>query len=119
MPLTSQELLDGTIAARFHDLTRKRLRLLLTRDLVAEHERQPLGQHTDALRRVLTYLGSFPIQGKLIVEHDGHERWYVCRLSHTDRLRAQRIEGPLDTEGAAVHAVFLRRLRAVFGEVPA
>lgn len=115
MPLSTQQALDGMVAARFHDRMRTDLRPTLTPELIAEHERQPFGQHSDALRRVLTYLGSFPIQGKLIVEHDGNEQWYVCRFVYTDVLRAERVAGPYPTEGEAVHSVFLHRVRQVFG----
>lgn len=116
MPLSSQEALDGVVAARFHDRMRVDLRPTLTPELVAEHERQPFGQHSDALRRVLTYLGSFAIPGKLIVEYDGDERFYVSRFITTlAGLRTERVAGPYPTVGAAVHAVFLRRVRLVFG----
>ncbi|ABW16391.1 conserved hypothetical protein [Parafrankia sp. EAN1pec] len=116
MPLSSQEALDGVVAARFHDRRRTDLRPTLTPELIAEHERQPFGQHSDALRRVLTYLGSFSIEGKLVVEYDGDERWYVSRFTTTQAgLRTERVAGPHPTVGAAVHAVFLSRVRLVFG----
>ncbi|WP_261570914.1 hypothetical protein [Frankia gtarii] len=118
MPLSSQETLDGMVAARFHERMYVDLRPTLTPELIAEHEHQPFGQHSDALRRVLTYLGSFAIPGKLIVEYGGDERWYVSRFTTAPAgLRTERVTGPYPTEGAAVHAVFLRRLRQVFGVV--
>jgi branched-chain amino acid transport system permease protein len=120
VPLTSQQVLDDWIAGRHHELMRERLRPLLTAEVIAEHERQPFGQHSDALQRLHHYLGSFPIVGKLIVSYDGAEGWDVVRLvSAHGGLRTERVEGPFGTESAALHRIFELRIRDVFGAGPA
>ncbi|WP_157467241.1 hypothetical protein [Frankia sp. QA3] len=87
------------VDARFHARRYVDLRPTLTPELVAEHEHQPFGQHSDALRRVLTYLGSFAIPGKLIVEYGGDERWYVSRFTTAPAgLRTERVAGPYPTK---------------------
>lgn len=113
MPIESQEDLDAVIAGRFHARRVESLRPLVTAELVEEHRRAPLGPHSDALQRVLNYLGLFPIDGKLITEHDGSQ-WFVCRLIGFPALRAERVTGPLESEAAALHEVFRRRLLDVF-----
>lgn len=118
MPLTSPQVLDDWIATRHHELMRERLRPLVTPEVITEHERQPFGQHSDALQRIHHYLGSFPIVGKLIVEYDGAEGWYVSRLVAADGLAVERVEGPFGAESAALHRIFELRIRDVFGIDP-
>jgi hypothetical protein len=118
VPVEDQLNLEATIGEPYHQRMRARLVPLITAELVAEHRRDPVGQHTDALRRVLTYLGNTEMEGKLIAEHDGHERWYMCRLAQVPAVRAERIDGPYACEADALHAVFLRRLTETFGVTP-
>jgi hypothetical protein len=114
MPLGSQEDLDAVIGARFHARRVESLRPLITAALVEEHQRAPLGPHSDALQHVVNYLGLFPIDGKLITEDDGG-RWFVCRLVGFPAVRAERVAGPLESEAQAFHEVFRQRLLDVFG----
>ena len=119
MPIFTQEGLYGMVGGRYHDLMAERIRKVVTQNLVDEHKRSPFGQHSDALQRILNYLGSFPMQGKLILEHDGHERWYVSRLVVEERVtRVDRVSGPYD-EKSATHAVFVQRLKEILNiDVP-
>ena len=71
MPVDAQTALEATVGVTFHPRMRASLRPVITPELVAEHQRTPLGQHSEPLRRVLNYLGSAEIDGKLITEHDG------------------------------------------------
>lgn len=118
MPVCSQSHLEAVVGERYHRRMLALLRPLVTPELVDEHRRSPLGQPGDALQRILNYLGSLPIDGKLIVEHDGADQWFVSRLVGFPPTGAQRLQGPLATEGDAVHAVFRRRLIDVFGIEP-
>ena len=63
---------------------------------------------------MLNYLGSLPIDGKLITEHDGADHWFVSRLVGFPAIRADRILGPYLSENEAIDAVFRRRLLEVF-----
>jgi branched-chain amino acid transport system permease protein len=114
VPIRSQSELDTVIAARFHARRAAALRPTITAELVEEHRRAPLGPHSDALQRVLNYLGMFPIEGKLITEHDGAQ-WFTCRLVGFPAVSAERVAGPLQSEVEALHAVFRQRLADVFG----
>lgn len=114
MPVASQQELDAVVAERFHARRVAALRSVVTAVLVAEHRRSPVGPHSEALQRVLNYLGLFPIDGKLITEFDG-EQWFVCRLAVFPALSAERVDGPFGSETDALHAVFRRRLAEVFG----
>ena len=114
MPVGSQDELDAVIAERFHARRVEALRPLITPEMVEEHRQSPLGPHSDCLQRVLNYLGLFPIDGKLITEHDG-EAWFVCRVVGFPVVDVERIAGPLGSEAEALHEVFRRRLLDVFG----
>jgi hypothetical protein len=114
MPVESQDDLDAVIGSRFHARRVASLRPLITPEMVEEHRCAPLGPHGDDLQRVLNYLGLFPIDGKLITEHDG-EAWFVCRVIGFPAARAERVAGPLESEAQTLHDVFRRRLRDVFG----
>jgi hypothetical protein len=115
MPVESQSALDAVIGERFHARVRERLRPLITAEVVDEHRRDPLGQHSDPLQRLLNYLGSAPIDGKLITEHDGADHWFVSRVVGFPAIRADRVLGPFDSENEAIDAVFRQRLLEVFG----
>jgi branched-chain amino acid transport system permease protein len=115
MPVESQEALEAVVGATFHARMRAWLPELLTAEVIAEHRRTPLGQHSEPLQRILNYLGALPIDGKLITEHDGADHWFVSRLVGFPAVRADRILGPFDTEGEAMDAVFRQRLADVFG----
>jgi branched-chain amino acid transport system permease protein len=115
MPIGSQAKLDEVVQ-RGHDLRRRSMvRELVTPQTIAEHRDDPFGQHSDALSRIVNYFGDLPLEGKLIAEHDGSERWYVSRLIGFPPVRVDRIDGPFDSERVAVHAVFLQRLSEVLG----
>ncbi len=118
MPVESQEALDGVVLDRYHRKMRESLRPLVTAEIIKEHRQDPFGQPSDGLRRILTYLGNLPVDGKLITEHDGAERWYVCRLVGSPPVRAERVAGPVDQQTQAMEIVFRQRLAEVFGLEP-
>lgn len=115
MTLSSQADLDTVWSDDYHRRRQELLRPLVTRRLLSEYQKEPVGQHSDELRRVLTYLASFPADNRVLVENDGTGSWYVCRVSTAPSLHAERIEGPYSTDSEAVVAVFRRRVCEVFG----
>jgi hypothetical protein len=96
---------------------RERIKALITDDLIAEHERQPLGQHSDALERVLAYFRRQAVAGKyLIVATRPWEEYRIAVLSGRRGEPAQLLDdGSFPTEEAAMHGVFLRRVRDLRG----
>jgi hypothetical protein len=92
---------------------RERIRALVTDELIEEHARKPLGQHSDALERVLAYFRRQPIAGKYVII--ATEPWQEYRIGV---MSGQRGELPqlledetFSTEEDAMHGVFLRRIR--------
>lgn len=94
---------------------RRRIAELVTDELVAEHAHDPLGPHSDTLSRVLAYLRRAPIAGKLVIV--ATRPWEEYRLAELTGVRGQPArlvdDATFTTEEAAMHEVFLRRVRAL------
>jgi branched-chain amino acid transport system permease protein len=118
MPVFSQAELDELRRAHFDRRMRELLQPLVSPHVIEEHRANPIGQHSDGLRRLLTYLAGFPGAETLVIEHDGAERWFVSRKVDSPSPRVDRIDGPFGTVGAAATAVFLIRLAEVFDTKP-
>ena len=86
---------------------------LLTDELIAEHQANPLGYrsfHSAALQRVLNYFRAQPVLGKYFVY--ASEPWREYRIAVvTERGRPPQIldEPVFATEEEAMHGVFLKR----------
>lgn len=103
--------------AFFAQARRAALRPLITPALIAEHAEDPRGQdtpHSQALQDVLNYLHNMPTDGKSFAYAEAPGNCYRVGVMQA------RGHGPVfpddkthDTERAAVHAVFLQRLRAL------
>ena len=97
---------------------RERIKALITDELIAEHAARPLGQHSDALERVLAYFRRQPQEGKYIIV--AVRPWEEYRIGALTGVRGQaaRILDDSEsypTEEAAMHGVFLRRVRDLRG----
>ena len=92
---------------------RERIRELVTDELVEEHARMPLGQHSDALERILAYFRRQPNAGKYVVV--AAEPWQEYRIAVLSGRRGElpRLldDETFTSEEAAMHGVFLRRIR--------
>lgn len=107
------------VTARWDVRMRHALRPLITDDLIAEHERDPLGDHSDSLKRVLNYFRrGAPKDGKyLVVCTEPFRRWRIARLSGVrGRGPAFIDDRTFGSERAAMHAVFLKRVEDLMRE---
>jgi branched-chain amino acid transport system permease protein len=91
------------------------IKSLITPEIIEEHKRKPIGQHSDALERVLIYLRTnhYQMQGKLIIVcTKPDEEWCLGELSGV-RGQPPKIyrQECFSSREEAEHAVFLRRLR--------
>ncbi|MCE3554414.1 hypothetical protein LWC33_23525 [Pseudonocardia sp. RS11V-5] len=84
---------------------------LLSDEVIAEHEANPAGPHSDALQRVLRQMRRAPVAGKLVIV--AVRPWEEYRLAALTGVHGEAPEvlddGPFATEEEAMHAVFLRR----------
>lgn len=103
--------------ALFAHKRREALRPLVTPALLREHEEDPRGAitpHSFALQDVLNYVHNMPTDGKSFVyaEVPG-ERYRVGVMQARGSAPRFADERVYASEGEAVHAVFLARLRAL------
>jgi hypothetical protein len=98
------------IAAIFDRHARLRCRELISEQLIDEYRQAPDGPHSDPLARLLRYLRSAPIDGKLAVVCLAPQQFRLCRAAAT-RGAAPVPEGPVfDSVDEAIEAVFLDRI---------
>lgn len=98
---------------RFDKRLRDHLKTLITPELIEEHRKKPLGQHSDALDRVLNYFrrGDMPDKYAIMRLPEHFDHYKVVGLSG-ERGAPPRVVDDRTYEGldAAYHAVFLLRV---------
>jgi branched-chain amino acid transport system permease protein len=105
------------VYADFDAKLRERIKSLVTPELIAEHAERPLGQHSDALERVLSYFRRQPQAGKyIIVATKPWEEYRIGVLSGVRGEPATILDGPtFASEDEALHGIFLRRIDDLLG----
>jgi branched-chain amino acid transport system permease protein len=96
---------------------REKIKALITDELIAEHEAKPLGQHSDALERVLQYFRRQPAAGKYLIV--ATKPWGEYRIGVLSGVRGQPPaivdDETFASEDEALHGIFLRRVRDLRG----
>ena len=98
---------------RFDKRLRDHLKTLITPELIEEHHRNPLGQHSDALSRVLNYFRRGDVADKYaIIRQTGRFHAYKIVAFSGVRWAPPRLVDDRTHEGIneAYHAVFLLRV---------
>jgi branched-chain amino acid transport system permease protein len=104
----------GVLAeARFQRDYRPMLRSLVTDELVAEHQQQPVGQHSPELERLLNYFRKGELAEKYaVMTIVPFEQYRVVALSGRRGTPPREVDDHVyATLDEAYHAVFLRRLQ--------
>ncbi len=98
----------------FDKRIRDHLKTLITPELIAEHKAKPLGQHSDALDRVLNYFRRAELPDKYAILRVGPLRTcsykvmaFSGRAGHPPRVVDDKLYATLDD---VYHAVFLLRV---------
>lgn len=114
------EVEDKDLVTRDHfdRMQRQYLRTLVTKDVIEEHRRKPLGQHSEPLERLLHYFRERPLEGKYAVlrerEGDGYR---IVALSGVRGVPPQPVgEERFATVEAAYHGIFLKRIEELMGD---
>ena len=107
---------DRLYRDRFEARLRTELAQLITPELIDEHRRQPVGQHSDDLARVLRYLRSRPAQNKpVLFEIEPDRAFKIVALSGRRDLPPSDVDDRVFTaRAAAIHALFELRIREAF-----
>lgn len=115
MPEDATEIADKQLIykRRFEKRLRDKLKTLVTPELIEEHRKKPLGQHSDALERLLNYFrrGDMADKYAIMRQPDGFDRYKIVAFSGVrgapPRLVDDRVHTSIDD---AYHAVFLLRV---------
>lgn len=97
------------VFTRFDADLRARIDSLITDELIEEHRKKPLGQHSDALERVLNYFRRPPHFG--LYSRIACAEYQVIALPVTPGGTPEPIDEPVYYDKTeALHAVFLRHV---------
>ncbi len=87
----------------------------ITKAIIEEHKRKPIGKHSDELERVLIYLRKHhgQMKGKyIIVCTKSHKEWRMGELSGIRGVPPKIYRNEkFNSREAAEHGIFLRRLK--------
>ncbi len=103
---------DRLYARRFDKVQRDYLKTLITPEIMEEHRAQPLGQHSEALERVLLYFRRADMDDKYALHRDGPTGKYKLIAFSGHRGVSPRVvdDKEYDTVDEGYHAVFVRRV---------
>ena len=111
---STQSVVDKThwVYRRFEERRRAEVTRLITDEIVAEHERQPIGHHSADLQRILNCLRRGPWARRYaLLCTKPHREWRLALLSGQRGDPPLLLdEKPFGSESKAHHAVFLRRI---------
>ena len=98
---------------RFNKRLRDRLKEMITPELIEEHKRDPLGQHSDALARVLNYFRRGEMADKYVIHRmvPEEERFRIMAVSGQRGMPPRVVDDRVyDNINDTYHAVFLLRV---------
>ena len=98
---------------RFDKMQRDFLKKLITPEIIEEHRQKPLGQHSEALERVLTYFRRQPqIDKYAITVLEPFKAYRIVALSGVRGVAPRLVEDKIyETPNEAYHALFMRRVQ--------
>ncbi|VTZ23253.1 Branched-chain amino acid ABC transporter permease [Methylocella tundrae] len=98
---------------RYDKMQRDYLKALISPELIAEHERSPLGQHSEALERLLLYFRRAPQADKYaITVVEPFKAYRIVALSGHRGVAPRVVEDKIyASQNDAYHGVFLRRVQ--------
>ncbi len=104
---------DHVYCRRFDKMQRDYLKTLVSDAVIDEHQRQPLGQHSEALERLLLYFRRAPQRDKYAIQViEPFKDYRIVALSGHRGVAPRDVEEKTyASETEAYHGVFLRRVQ--------
>ena len=104
---------DEIYRKRYDKMQREFLKTLICDEVIEEHKNKPLGQHSEALERILNYFRRAAMNDKYVVKCEiPFKKYRILALSgvrgRSPRLVEDNIYSTVET---AYHGIFLRRLQ--------
>jgi len=103
---------DALYFRRFDKVQRDHLKDLITPEAIEEHRRQPLGQHSEGLERILLYFRRAKLEDKYALHSAGPQGPYkIIAFSGVRGVSPRLVDDrEFRTLDEAYHAVFMRRI---------
>ena len=103
---------DDLYFRRYDKMQRDYLKTLITPEIIAEHKAKPLGQHSEALERVLLYFRRAKMEDKYALHRVGPDGPFkIIAFSGVRGVSPRVVEDKeYPTEEAGYHGVFMRRV---------
>jgi branched-chain amino acid transport system permease protein len=103
---------DQLYHRRFDKMQRDYLKTLVCDEVIEEHRKKPLGQHSEALERLLLYFRRVPQNDKYAIRRDPRSGKYKIIAFSGARGASPRFveEKEYETAETAYHGVFRRRI---------
>ncbi len=103
---------DALYFRRFDKMQRDYLKTLVCDEVIAEHRDKPLGQHSEALERLLLYFRRAPQEDKYALYRSGaHGPFKIVAFAGTRGISPRTVEDKeYETIDEAYHGLFLRRV---------
>jgi len=104
---------DEVYRKRFDKMQREFLKTLICDEIIEEHKSKPLGQHSEALERVLYYFRRAGMNDKYVVKcEEPFKKYKIMALSGVRGRSPRLVEDKIyETVQAAYHGLFLRRVQ--------
>jgi branched-chain amino acid transport system permease protein len=98
---------------RYDKMQRDYLKQLVSPEVIDEHRRCPLGQHSEALERLLLYFRRAPMSDKYaLIAVEPFKAYRIVALSGQRGVAPRLVEDKLYTsQEDAYHGVFMRRIQ--------
>ncbi len=103
---------DSLYFRRFDKMQRDYLKTLVCDEVIEEHRKKPLGQHSEALERLLLYFRRQPQVDKYAIHRESFNGPHKIVAFSGERGTSPRVveDREYDTIEEAYHAVFMRRV---------
>jgi branched-chain amino acid transport system permease protein len=110
---TEEDNKDYVYYRRFDKMQRDYLKTLVSDEVIEEHRRKPLGQHSEALERLLYYFRRVPQVDKYAIECvEPFKAYRIVALSGERGVAPRAVEDRIyETPEDAYHGVFKRRVQ--------
>ncbi len=102
---------DIHVYEHFNARTRTYLKSVIDEDLIEEHRKRPVGQHSEPLERLLAYFRRLPLSEQYAVKKETEGGFRIVRLSGLRGTPPKAVDDTAyETLEAAYHAIFLRQV---------
>ena len=104
---------DEIYRKRYDKMQREFLKTLICDEIIEEHKSKPLGQHSEALERVLYYFRRGAMNDKYVVKcEEPFKKYKIMALSGVRGRSPRLVEDKIyNTVNEAYHGLFLRRVQ--------